>query len=105
MRRGMHLGWALPVQQVQVTTSLKSENGMIFSSTYLAQRSCCDKCMARCLSCPLGQQLTGDEVVKAILNLGGENYGSGNRVLILSETCHYSNTLLVYICMYYTLNN
>ena len=26
MRRGMHLGWALPVQQVQVTTSLKSEN-------------------------------------------------------------------------------
>jgi hypothetical protein len=22
----MHLGWALPVQQVQVTTSLKSEN-------------------------------------------------------------------------------
>ena len=78
---------------------------MIFSSTYLAQRRCCDKCMARCLSCPLGQQLTGDEVVKAILNLGGENYGSGNRVLILSETCHYSNTLLVYICMYYTLNN
>ena len=78
---------------------------MIFSSTYLAQRSCCDKCMARCLSCPLGQQLTGDEVVKAILNLGGENYGSGNRVLTLSETCHYSNTLLVYICMYYTLNN
>ena len=70
---------------------------MIFSSTYLAQRSCCDKCMARCLSCPLGQQLTGDEVVKAILNLGGENYGSGNRVLILSETCHYSNTLLVYL--------
>ena len=52
-----------------------------------------------------GENITRDEVVKAILNLGGENYGSGNRVLILSETCHYSNTLLVYICMYYTLNN
>ena len=32
--------------------------------------------MARCLTCPLGNQLSADKVLAAILDLGGEDYKS-----------------------------
>ena len=38
--------------------------------------SCCSKCMARCILCPLAKLMSGDEVLAAILGLGGRNYQS-----------------------------
>ena len=37
--------------------------------------SCCTNCTATCVPCPLGKKLDADQMVKAILGLGGEERG------------------------------
>ena len=53
-----------------------SKNGTSLWLKLSLNCSCCSKCMARCILCPLAKLMSGDEVLAAILGLGGRNYQS-----------------------------
>ena len=71
LQRGVPAGGALCVQQMQVQ-ALSDESYDCFCFTFYF--SCCSNCTATCINCPLRQKLDPNQLVNAILGLGGENF-------------------------------
>ena len=63
--------------------------GINFSESSLShlQQRCCSLCMALCLGCPAGR-MEADEVVAAILGLGGPSYKYVLHILQILRQVH-----------------
>ena len=69
----LHWSWLVQLQQMPVVLSLLFLERAPAFKVYLR---CCSKCSARCLKCPLKEQLGADQLLATILGLGDESYKS-----------------------------